>query len=59
MKKLKGNIIIGAGLIILSIILLLQNTISINETVCSFLYGAAVGLELLGLIKQCKEKNNL
>lgn len=58
MKKIKGNSILGIGLIILSITLLLQNSIDVNEMLCSILYGVAIGLELLGLIKQFKENKN-
>lgn len=55
MKKIRGNIILGTGLLIFSVTLLLQNTIIYNEVISSIFCGIAIGLEILGLVKQCKE----
>ena len=61
MKKIRGNTILGIGLIIYSVMLLLQNMLNWNEgvfhnLVCA-VYGFSIGLELLGSMKICKENN--
>ena len=61
MRKMKGNTILGIGLIFFSVTLLLQNVFDWNEGVIHSLvcviYGFSIGLELLGSMKTCKEKN--
>ena len=52
--KIKGNIILGFGILMVSVSLLLNNVL--NSTICDCIIGVGIGLEILGLIKQCKEK---
>ena len=61
MKKIKGNTMFGIGLMIFSVTLLLQNMFGWNEgmihSLVCVIYGFSIGLELLGSMKICKEKN--
>lgn len=52
MKNIKGNIILGVGILLVSISLLLNSVVS--DTICDIITGIGIGLELLGLIKECK-----
>ncbi len=59
MKKIRGNIILGVGILLVSISLLLNDIVS--ETLCDVIIGIGIGFEIVGLIKQCKDngKSNL
>ena len=54
MKKIKGNVILGLGILLVSVSLLLNNVV--NDTIHDIIIGIGIGLELLGLIKECKGK---
>lgn len=60
-KEIRGNMILGIGLMIFSVTLLLQNMFDWNEgaihSLVCVIYGFSIGLELLGSMKMCKEKN--
>lgn len=53
--NIKGNIIMGIGILFVSTALILDGVAS--DLICDIMTGVGIGLELLGLIKQCKEKN--
>lgn len=61
MKKIKGNTMFGIGLMIFSVTLLLQNMFDWNEgmihSLVRVIYVFSLGLEILGSMKICKEKN--
>ena len=54
--KISGNIIMGFGMLFVSTSLLLDGVAS--NLICDIMTGVGIGLELVGLIKQCKEKRN-
>lgn len=53
MKKIKGNILLGVGLILISTAFLLKDIV--NANVCDFITGFGFGIEMVGILKQCKE----
>lgn len=56
MKKISGNAILAIGILIFSISLLLRDII--NENLFDYIGGIGIGIEIVGLIKMCKEKRS-
>lgn len=52
-KGIKGNILLSIGLLLVSIAFLLKDIV--NTNVCDFITGFGLGIELVGIFKQCKE----
>lgn len=53
MKTTQSQKLIASGLLLLSITLILKNTIELPEFLCGIGMGAALGLELLGFLSGC------
>lgn len=53
MKTTQPNRYIASGVLLLSITLILKNTIELPELFCGIGLGAAIGLELLGFLYGC------
>lgn len=59
MKKIKGirgNILLSIGIILVSVAFLLNDILDTN--ICDFITGLGLGIEIVGLFKQCKENKN-
>lgn len=55
-KGIKGNILLSIGIILVSIAFLLKDII--NANICDFITGFGLGIEIVGIIKKCKENKN-
>lgn len=55
-KGIKGNILLSVGLILVSIAFLLKDIVNANA--CDFITGFGIGIEIVGIFKQCKENRN-
>ncbi len=56
MKKIKGNILLSVGIILVSTAFLLKGIV--NANVCDFITGFGLGIEIVGGFKQSKENRN-
>lgn len=59
MKRIKGirwNILLSIGVILVSVAFLLKDVL--NSNLCDFITGFGLGIEIVGIFKQCKENKN-
>lgn len=55
-KGIRGNILLSIGVILVSVAFLLKDVL--NSNLCDFITGFGIGIEIVGLFKQCKENRN-
>lgn len=55
-KGIRGNILLSIGVILVSVAFLLKDVL--NSNLCDFITGFGLGIEIVGIFKQCKENKN-
>lgn len=55
MKKIKVNILLSVGLILVSTAFLSKDIV--NANICDFISGFGISIEIVGIFKQCKENS--